>query len=212
MIQFFQWFHGGGIFMYCILAVSIYTLFLFLTKAYTLFIKYRLPEDEVIQAVLRNVETDNIARAVQYCNVKAHPLTRILKAGMTRANKTEKEIRRGMEIVAADEVPNIRKGTPILPHMSNLATLMGLLGTIYGLMITFQGMEGKDTVAAQKALAHGIAVAFRNTFIGLIVAIPTIIVYIMLVGRQNKIMAKIDYGATSLLDMLLSKNKKIQGS
>jgi len=212
MMAFFQWFHGGGIFMYAILAISIFSLYLFLRKSYMLFIKFSLAEDEVTQAVLRNVETDNIARAVQYCNVKAHPLMKILKAGLTRANKPEKEIRRAMEIAAADEIPELRRLTPIMPHMSNMATLMGLLGTIYGLMLVFQGMEGKDAVAAQKALAHGIAVAFRNTFVGLIVAIPTIIGYIILLDKQTKIIAKVDHGATALLDALINKNKKLHGN
>lgn len=204
-----NWFTGGGTFMWLILGVSIFSVMVILYKGYFLFLRYSIAEDEVIQAVIRNVETDNISRAVQYCNVKSHPLTSILKAGLARANKPEKEIRRAMEVAAADEIPNLKKGTNVLPHLSNLATLLGLLGTIRGLMIAFSGIEGGSSVERAQVLSKGISVAFRTTFFGLLVAVPIIVCYLILNGKFNKIMAKIEYGASSLVDVLVTKNKKL---
>jgi biopolymer transport protein ExbB len=206
----FAWIHGGGIFMYAILIVSLVSLAVFIYKAMHLFLKCSIAEDEVTQSVVRNIESDNYARALQYCNVKDHPLTNIIKAGLSRANKSEKEIKRAMEVSASEEIPQIRKWINVLPHLSNLATLLGLLGTIQGLIIAFGGMESADAVARQKVLAQGIAVAFRTTFLGLSVAIPTIIFYLILTGKQNKLLAKIEYAAGVVVDAIVTKNKKSQ--
>jgi biopolymer transport protein ExbB/TolQ len=203
-----NWFIGGGTFMFFILAISIFAFLVIIYKTYFLYFKYRIAEDEVTQAIIRNVETDNISRAIQYCNVKDHPMTAIMKAGLTRANKPEKEIRRAMEVAAADEVPNLKKFTNVLPHLANLSTLLGLLGTIRGLIIAFKGIEGGSSVERAQVLSKGISVAFTTTFFGLLIAVPIIIAYLILSGRFNKIMAKIEYGASALVDSLVTKNKK----
>jgi biopolymer transport protein ExbB len=207
MMAYLETFNEGGPFMYTILALSIFALGVIINKAYLFFFKYRMSEDDVTQMVIKSVEANNYARALQICNSKTHPLTTVLKAGLMRANRSEKEIRRSMEMAVTDEIPKLKRGLGVLPQLSNVATLLGLLGTIRGLIIAFSGMESADAVKRQEALSKGIALAFTATFFALSVSVVMILLYLVLTSKQNKILAKIEYAGTVLIDMLCAKNK-----
>ncbi len=207
MMELLDVFNEGGPFMYAILCLSLFAIGVIFHKMYLFFFKLRISEDEVTQAILKSVESNSYARAIQFCNAKNHPLTNILKAGLIRANRTEKEIRRAMEIAAAEELPPLKKGTVLLPQLSNTATLLGLLGTIRGLIVAFSGMEGGDAVKRQEALSKGIALAFRATFFALSVAVVMILFYLVLLTKETRMKAKIEHSAAQLVDVLVTKNK-----
>jgi len=199
----------GEPFMWMILSVSVVAMGIVAQRAFLFYVKYRLAEDDVTRMVIQSIEANNYSRALQICQAKAHPLTNILKAGVMRANRSEKEIRRSMDIATSDEVARIKKGIPTLPHLSNVATLLGLLGTIRGLIIAFTGMESGDAVKRQEALSKGIALAFRATFFALFCAVIMILCFVVLSGKQNKLLAKIEYSGNLLIDTLISKAKKV---
>ena len=93
-----------------------------------------------------------------------------------------------------------------MPQLSNIATLFGLIGTIRGLIISFSGIsgaEGGDAATKQAALSHGISIAFYNTYFGLTIAVLVIIAYMMILGKQNKLMGQMELGSAKLVDQLL---------
>jgi biopolymer transport protein ExbB len=212
MSQLFAEFNQGGPFMYMILAISIFALTMILRKAYKLWFQYRLAEDEITKAILKQIEGNNYARAIQYCNGKAHPLTAIIKAALVRANKSEKEIRGAVEVAAAEEIPRFKRGVAFLPHLANVSTMLGLLGTIRGLIIAFSGMEGGDAVKRQEALSTGIALAFRATFFALSVAVFLVLMFVVLGSKQNKLLEKMEHVATTVVDMIVTKNTRMLSS
>ena len=199
-------FNEGGMFMYIILALSLFAIAMVIRKFYLLFWKYRLAEDEISKAILKQIESNNYARAIQYCNGKNHPLTTILKAGLMRANKSEKEIRRAVEVAAADELAKFKRGVSFLPHFANISTMVGLLGTIRGLIMAFSGMEGGDAVKRQEALSTGIAIAFTATFFALSVAATLVFFFVVLQTRQNKMLEKMEHVVVTVVDMVVTKN------
>jgi len=212
MQDLFNEFNAGGVFMYIILVVSIISLGMIIYKLHVLYIRYKISEEEITKAIVRQVENENYARAIQYCNAKPHPLMNILKAALMRANKPEKDIRRSVDIAASEEIPKIKKFTHILPHLSNISTMLGLLGTIRGLIIAFSGMEGGDAVKRQEALSTGIAIAFRATFFALSVAATLIFFYVILNSKQSAMITKMEHATTVLIDALVGKNnKKLMG-
>jgi len=206
MSGFIAEFNEGGVFMYIILALSLFAFALVIQKFYRLFWKYRLAEDEISKAILKQIESNNYARAIQYCNGKNHPLTAILKAGLMRANKSEKEIRRAVETSAADELAKFKRGVSFLPHFANISTMVGLLGTIRGLIMAFSGMEGGDAVKRQEALSTGIAIAFTATFFALSVAATLVFFFVVLQTRQNKMLEKMEHVVVTVVDMVVTKN------
>ena len=136
---------------------------------------------------------------------------RIMKSALVRADRSEKDIRRGVEASSATEIPIIRNLTAYLPHLANLATLFGLLGTIHGLIISFRGIGNTESTAARQAmLSKGISIAFYNTFFGLTVAVGIIFIYMMVSGRQSKVLVEMEQAVTILVDHLSTQRPAAQ--
>jgi biopolymer transport protein ExbB/TolQ len=202
MGQIFEILNAGGIFMYGILVSSIVAVGVIVQRLYTLWIEYRLNISKLEQEVTQLITAGDYGRAMQLVSGK-HPLQRIMLAALSRANRSEKEIRRALETAAVPELARFRRGTALLPQLSNLATLLGLLGTIHGLIISFSGMRGVDAATRQAALSKGVAVAFYNTFFGLTVATTTVVAYLIVSVRQGREMTKMEHAMNVLVDQLL---------
>ncbi|MBI2892037.1 MAG: MotA/TolQ/ExbB proton channel family protein [Deltaproteobacteria bacterium] len=192
----------GGPFMFGTLGVSLVCVAIFIWR-----VIYFFGRSSTSRAMLSQVvgfaETKNYANAVQLCSAKSTPLAKILKAALLRSNRTEKEIRRAVESTALEEVPKVRAGTVFLPQLSNLATLLGLIGTIHGLIIAFRAAGQESAAARQQMLSQGIAIAFYNTFFGLIVATIAIVFYLILLGRMNATIAFMEQAAATVVDAIL---------
>jgi biopolymer transport protein ExbB/TolQ len=203
MGQILEILNAGGIFMYGILTASIVAIGVILQRFYTLWIKYRIDVNQLEGAVAQAIGAGNYNQAAQLVS-GSHPLERMMRAAISRANRSEKEIRRLLETTAVTELARFRRGTASLPQLSNLATLLGLLGTIHGLIISFSGMQGVDAATRQAALSKGVAVAFYNTFFGLTVATVTVVAYLIISGKQGRELTRMEHATSSLVDQLLT--------
>jgi biopolymer transport protein ExbB len=203
MLDIINTIRAGGIFMYGILTASLVAVAVILQRLYTLWIAYRIDVEGLRDRVLGYVNQGQFGQAAQVCT-GSHPLQRMLLAALQRANRSEKEIRRGLETAAVTELARFRRGTAALPQLSNLATLLGLLGTIHGLIISFSGMQGVDAAARQASLSKGVAVAFYNTFFGLTVATVTVVAYLIVFSKQSREMTRMEAATSTIVDQLLS--------
>ncbi|MFH0902552.1 MAG: MotA/TolQ/ExbB proton channel family protein [Pseudomonadota bacterium] len=202
----FEILNAGGIFMYGILCASIFAVGLIIHRVYWLWMKFRIDTPKLCDEVLRAVREGNYSRALQLAGGK-HPLQEMMRAALARANRSEKEIRRGIETAAVAELARYRRGTAALPQLSNLATLLGLLGTIHGLIISFAGMSDADAATRQAALSKGVAIAFYNTFFGLTVATVTVVAYLIVSSKQGKELTRMEHSMASLVDELLTSSE-----
>jgi biopolymer transport protein ExbB/TolQ len=202
MMQFIDLLNSGGVFMYGILIASLITLSVIVQRAYSLWFAFRLNMEDLGNRVVAHVDRAEYGRAVQLCG-GTHPLQKMLVAALLRANRSEKEIRRALETEAVTQLARFRRGTSSLPQLSNLATLLGLLGTIHGLIISFSGMQGVDAAARQAALSKGVAVAFYNTFFGLTVATVSIVGYLIVAAKQGTEMTKMEATMAKVVDHIL---------
>lgn len=194
---------SGEPFLFANMGVALVALVLIVQRLHSLWFKFGISQDALLKEVLGFVEAGSFARAIQVVNAKDHPVAIIFKSALMRANRSEREMRRGVEVAAAGELPRVRRGTAYLPQLSNVATLLGLIGTIRGLIISFSGVAGGDASTRQQMLSQGIAIAFYNTFFGLTVAVSIIVLYMMVLGRQNKLIGQMEYGTSKLIDQLL---------
>jgi biopolymer transport protein ExbB/TolQ len=203
-------FDDGGIWMYLILASSVLAIGLIIERFIFLFFRYNINAQAFMAQVQKLVMANNIDRAIKLCNAApAAALPKVVKAGLTRANKGEIEIQNAVEEATLEVVPQIMKRTPALQAMGNIATLLGLLGTIVGLIKAFEALES-DQVAVedrQKVLSQGIALAMNTTAFGLIVAIPCLLSHLFLSGMTKKIVDEIDQYSVKLENLLVSRGK-----
>ena len=176
----------GGVFMLPILMVSIGALALIIERVYTLWLRYRLDEEGFVKGLIHALDEQDFAGALEECaRVENNPLSRVLRAGLLKVHRSDKEIERAMEEEMLRTAPTIRKRIGYLATLGNVATLLGLLGTIFGLIQAFEGVSMADPATKQEILARGISIAMLTTAFGLIVAIPCLLSHAFL---QNKSM------------------------
>jgi biopolymer transport protein ExbB/TolQ len=193
----------GEPFLFANMLVALVALAVIIQRVHSLWVKYAISEDSWFKEVYGFVEAGSFARAIQLCTAKDNPINNIFKAALIRANRSEREMRRGIEVAAIGELPKVRRGTAYMPQLSNVATLFGLIGTIRGLIISFSGVAGGDASTRQAMLSQGISIAFYNTFFGLTVAVLIILAYMLILGRQNKLLGQMELGSAKLVDLLL---------
>lgn len=197
---------AGGPFMFATLGVSLVTIAIFLWRVAFFFGRNRASASLLAQ-VNTFIASASFSQAIEVCNVRSSPMARVLKAALLRANLSEKDIRRAVEAAAISELPKVKAGTVYLPQLSNLATLCGLIGTIHGLIVAFQGAGSESAATRQAILSKGIAIAFYNTFFGLTVATIGIVCYLLLLAKMNNAMALMEESAATVVDSIILQQR-----
>ena len=114
------------------------------------------------------------------------------RAGLLKANASDREMTRAMEVVALEAMPRIQGQTSYLGMLGNIGTLLGLIGTVLGMIEAFEGLGMSDSGAKQEVLARGIAIAMQSTALGLIVAIPATFLATVFGNRQERILDQVE--------------------
>ena len=163
-------FHEGGWGMWPILFLLMLTIAILIERA--VFLRKAVIDKEKLLGLLRSqISAGNIQGAIKVCSGNSTPVTRILQAGLMRANRSDAEIESAMDEASLRELPAIEKRTGYLAMLGNLATLAGLLGTIGGLIKSFAGVAGVDPSQKATLLSKGISEAMNCTFFGLLTGI-----------------------------------------
>src|SRR4029078_4115647 len=141
-------FHEGGWGMCPILTLLMITMAILIERA--VFLRRAVIDKEKLVALLRSqISAGNIQGAIKVCSGNSTPLTRIVQAGLMRANRSDEEIEAAMEGYALRELPPLAERTGYLAMRGTLPTLAGLLAPTTGLIKSFAGVAGVDP--SQKA-------------------------------------------------------------
>jgi biopolymer transport protein ExbB len=201
----------GGIFMFPILMVSIAALALILERVYTLWLRYRLDEEGFLKGLMHALDEQDFAGALEECaRAENNPLSRVLRAGLLKVHRSDKEIERAMEEEMLRTAPTIRKRIGYLATLGNVATLLGLLGTIFGLIQAFEGVSMADPATKQEILARGISIAMLTTAFGLIVAIPCLLFHAFLQNKAILMIEGLEEKAYTLFNKISSLHRDIE--
>ena len=156
-----------------------------------------------IQGHLMNNDLD---QALRVCNsAKDAALPRVIKAGLLRASRSEEQIQNALDAASLEVIPQLERNLPYLALIANVATLLGLLGTISGLIRSFGAIANADPAARQSLLSAGISEAMFATAFGLVVAITTMVFHAILSSKASKIVSDIDEHSVKLLDLLSAR-------
>ena len=200
MFAIFEYLDKGGWMMYVILLVSIVGVGIFCERGFHLYLKQRLNASGFIAMIMAHIETRNYRQAIDACKVDSgHPVVNILRAGVMRSNRRPSEIERAMEKEMLEALPVLNKRINLLSFLANSCTLLGLLGTIFGLIAAFSSVSAASAAERQTALADGISQAMYTTAFGIVVAVPLLFFHHLLTQRQEDIINEMESGATSLL-------------
>ena len=205
-------FHQGGeAVMSSIAFVLVISIVIIIERAFRYWLQYDLPNSAgYMSAVQKMVMNNSIENAIRLCK-KAKPklLPYVLSEALKRANDTTQEIENAMEHAFLSVLPKATKGVAFLSTTANVATLLGLLGTIFGLMKSFGAAAFATGAQKQTILAEGIAEALTATSFGLGTALLCLLAYGVLMMKQTAIVNDINKNSARLLDLLYTRKQKL---
>ncbi len=151
--------------------------------------RYRVNSKEFFAQVKKLVAAGNIDRAIKLCEASDYPILQLVKAGLTHANKGADEVDAALSEKLGELKPEAEKRVGALWSLANIATLIGLLGTVSGLIATFGAIAapGLSPSDKQAMLSNGIAEAMYNTALGLGIAVFCMITHVLLHTRAKNI-------------------------
>ena len=206
-------FEQGGWPMYVNLAMSTVVLAIIAERFNMLFIRgRRLHKDHFVTQVSGLVIKGQYRRAVAFCDALSTPLSRIVKAGLLAAPRSDDETQAAMDEASLRELPRLERRTGYLAMLGNVATLIGLFGTILGLIHSFGAVANADPSEKAAMLARGISEAMVNTAFGLGIAIPSLICYSLYQGRTQKVIDDINESAVTILNLVTNNRGKLKGT
>lgn len=160
--------------------------------------------EEVSELLRRNRAMD----AINMCGQISGPLPSILRAGILKYDRTRQEIKEAIEDASLREMPKLEKNISILATITHLSILLGLLGTVVGMIEVFHSIQEKSlalNVVTPFDISEGIWHALLSTAAGLIVAIPALTAYNYFVNKVNELILQIEISATDLVNILSEK-------
>ena len=197
----------GGPMMYLIILSSIIAFGVVIDRIYNLY-KARIDADKFMDGITVVLKRNKIIESIEMCNNTPGPIAHIVKAGILKHDRSKPEIKEAVEEAAQLEIPRLEKHLPILATIAHIAPLLGLLGTVTGMIRSFQVIQMKALALAPVNpgdLAGGIWEALLATVAGLAVAIPTYVAYNYLTSQIDNLVYDMERSATDLVNLLSSK-------
>jgi len=154
------------------------------------------------EQIKRLLAANNIDRAKKLCDATTAPVARVAKAGLSRIHRGEAAVAQAMEETMTDVTPEVKTRIGALWSMANIVTLTGLLGTVTGLISTFNAVGNAPPAERQERLAEGIAEALYNTTSGLSIAVVCMIAHLLLSTASKKVIADLESFSLRLENML----------
>src|SRR3954466_12908444 len=157
---------------------------------------------EFLNGVRTVLKRDNVVEAISICDATPGPVARLVKTAILNRDNGRERVREALEEAGLAEVPRLEEKLNLLATIAQLAPLLGLFGTVIGLMETFMLMEGKGLNAHVGLLSTGVWKALVCAAAGLAVAIPAHAGYNYLVSRVNSIVLDMERVATNIVNIV----------
>jgi len=204
MGTFFEFIRGNFLHVAPILAVGLLGAAILVERYRALAWVYPIRNPAAFYDRLRDlVMSDRMAEAIAFCDQHgSKPVAQIIREGLLRAHQPEILIEDGLEIAVSEASQRITKRTQFLSTIANVATLLGLFGTILGLIQSFQAVGSAAAQERSALLAAGISTAMNATMMGLAVAIPAMMAFSYLMNRTNRLNVEVEQAAVRTLDLI----------
>lgn len=196
--------------MWPILTLGIAALTITVERAITLYFRLNLNKEHFFKSLTTYLLKGDFEGMLLVCDQNPAPLSKVIKSCLIRLtnNGTDAEIQAALDEGALIEVPQIEKRIGFLAVIGNVATLMGLLGTITGLIKSFAGVASVDAATKAAILTKGISEAMNCTAFGLIVAVPSVLVYSFLQARAQILIDDINEVSIRTFNFILANRER----
>jgi biopolymer transport protein ExbB len=200
IVGFFQ---SGGIFMYPIVVVLALGVAIAIERWLYLSVA-RTSNHRLWKKIQPLLAAGDLPRVAQLTEKSGSAISHIFNYGLSRARTSRRrdDVEMAMEEGLMETVPNLEKRTAYLATFANIATLLGLLGTIIGLIQAFTAVAAANPSEKADMLSASISVAMNTTAFGLMVAIPLLLVYAVLQTKTTQLVDSLEMASVKFLNSL----------
>lgn len=200
LIRFFQ---DGGTFMYPIAVVLVIGLAIAVER-WLVLSAAKSANRQAFNRILPMLHKKDYAGILNLAKSSTAPIARIISAGIARMAQSPRrdDIELAMEEGVMEAMPRLEKRTAYLATLANISTLLGLLGTIIGLIQAFTAVANADPAEKAALLSSSIAVAMNTTAFGLIAAIPLLLIHSMLQSKTTEIIDSLEMAGVKCLNII----------
>jgi biopolymer transport protein ExbB len=205
-------FKEGGPFMFIILGMAVVITAIIAERLFVVGRAAAINSRKMVDDVVRAVKSGDVARAQAISTKSRAPVARIAQAILQANDGDVERLQAAGDDAAAMALPPLTRRLQFLSTLANAATLLGLLGTIFGLTTAFSAVGAADPAQRSAFLAAGISQALNTTAFGLIVAVPTLLVHGWLVGLVEGIAEQVDEMSIRLSQAVARRNTTATGA
>ena len=207
----FKAFDNGGLGMYPISVAFIFAIAIVIERIYVLYFRSSVDKEAFLRGLKKHIYAGDLDKAISYCaGQKRTPLVSVIKAGLINVPKGEEDVQAAMDEATLRESPKIERRTGYLAMISNVATLLGLLGTIIGLIHCFGAVANANPADKATILSQGISEAMYCTAFGLLTAIATLVFYSVLQGRTQQMVDDINESSVGVLNLIVTNKHRMK--
>ena len=200
-------FFKGGFAMYPLLALSVVTVAIGIERV--IYLRRARTDASEFMGVIHGLLSRNaLDEAYKHCESTSGPIAGIIQSGLKNQRRGRQEVVRAIEDAGAIEVAKLEKGILVLQTISKIAPLIGLFGTVTGMIRSFQAMGGAGG-ENPRMVAAGIAEALVATAGGLVVAIPAYFLSFYFMNKVGKFLLDMQKSSIHFLDVLGDLEEKV---
>lgn len=191
---------SAGVIMWMILLLGMVSLGFWIERTWYLYFKCDMGTGAFMKGISTYLKGGDYERAIKFAMGSSTPLAKGVLAILQNRPKGPKAIKKAVDEVFLTEGPKVKKNIHLLNTLANLATLVGLTGTIFGTMECFDAIANAPAAQRAQQLASGISITMSATLFGLTVAVPNILVHGILSGKADKIVEDMDEKTAKLIN------------
>ncbi len=203
-------FRDGGFFLYPMAAVFVIGIVIAIERSIVL-TKAAAENRRAWEQVTPSLKAGNLQEAMKVAEKSGSALGTMLCYGLSRARASSRrdDVEKAMEEGLLEIIPRLDKRTPYLASLANIGLLMGLLGTIVGLIAAFSAISTANPADKASLLAASISVAMNNTAGGLVVAITLLLSHMFLEARTTALIDSLEVGAVKFLNTITERGASV---
>ena len=188
----------GGPVMWLILLCSVIAVFIFLEKVFYLH-RVQVNVGDLVRGLINVLKRNSIVEAISLCDDTPGPAAHVLRASILAYEEGDEDLRQSIDDAALGEIPRLEARMKILATIGYITPLLGLLGTVLGMIEVFNTITELGAMVNASDLAKGIGMALITTAAGLCVAIPCFMAYNYLVSRIESIILDMEKASSEII-------------